>query len=314
MIFSLIMGAFDGSALMMLLFQLLHEWLGANTHQMYLSFLVLPLALYACAFWIFPWESRLCKRGENGTAEEEEGIVVIKDRAALSVDDGDMSLDDGVILKKESGVSGDEMPWMSESGMIKIALSWPFVLVAAWLSVYVTAKYFYVENVNTQLKWITDNDKDKVDIGTKIFSLILPLSGIFFPFTSYMLDHHGSSASIFIMACISFISGAASIVKFYYLQYITMVSVVLNRYFLFATAPFLLCKMYGDLGPTIYGIGLFCAACLNLSNYGWSYMAVEENSWLYLFNPVFNGLCFLVGVALSFYVRKLERTHASRSL
>ena len=282
MVFSLIVGAFDGSAAIMLLFRVLYDTTGVSTHLLFSVYLVFPgLLIFACPF-IFSREIPFLKSKED-------------------------KLEDKQLLASTEETQPSAPPdtyFPSLTTLKNILPTKEFWIIAAWGSCYVTAKYFFLENVNLQLEWITGGDDDKVNVGTYFISIVLPCAAIFAPITSYLLDKVALEVSVLLLAFFSLIIATLGVVHVFPVQFPVMLAVVFNRYFYFACCPFLFSKMYGEIGPTtIYGIANFISGVSNVSNFLWSYLVVEDPSNFYFLIPVLNGVCVVMGLIVAVNVR-----------
>jgi len=258
LLFSLIVGAFDGSAAIMFLFQLLYVYLDISMPILFWGFAVVSASLVLAAFFIF------VPRKSDSEAQ--------------------------ALLTK---------PPYQQDSIFKMVKSGPFWFIVLWGCLYVLTKYFYMTTVEKQLFWLTNNPS-QVNIGAFVFSILLPCSAIFTPVTSFILDNFGAHIAILIMALISLVTAVCSIIRIYELQYVTMTCMVFNRFFFFATAPYLMGKLFGPTGPaTLYGIVSFSAACVNYSNYLWDYLVINYLGGGFLvINLAQNLLCSVVGCAL----------------
>lgn len=199
-----------------------------------------------------------------------------------------------------------------------MVLSWPFVLITIWCSVYVTTKYFYLSTYNSQIEWITNNNAEQSEMFIFVFSIMLPAAGFFTPVTSFLLDRYGSVAAILSLVLCSLLVGVCSVFHVYPLQYFTMLVIVFKRFLFFASIPFILTNLFGaKFGPTtLYGAALFFASCANLSNYGWTSITFStlHNNFL-VFDVILNALCVAVGIILAFFVgRWLKRSPRDKLL
>lgn len=278
-VFSIVIGAFDGSAAMMFFIALLHDHAGYTTRQLFLAFAVLPLLMSVAALWLFP-------------APKEAPA--------------DADAEGGAEAQKEALIPRDET-WtqMEHLGMGEVVKSGPFVSCCVWAACFITCKYFYMQNVDQQLKWITGDD-DKVHTGSQVFSIILPAAGGFTPVTGAILDKGGAVSALTILSVLQGLVGVLAVIPSYGLQYVTMVVLVFTRFLWFATAPFVLVKLFGARGiTTVYGYVLFVAAVVNYSNYLWTYITVDalDGNWR-PFMLILNLGCFVYGLFFSNQVRR----------
>jgi hypothetical protein len=194
-------------------------------------------------------------------------------------------------------------------------LSWPFVLMTVWCSVYVTTKYFFVTTYNSQIQWITDNNAEQSEIFIYVFSIMLPVAGLFTPVTSLLLDRWGGPAAILSLVLCSLVVGICGVIKYYPLQYVTMTVIVFKRFLFFASVPFILTNLFGStFGPTtLYGVALFFASCMNLTNYAWTHITFTylHNSF-FIFNVTLNALCVVVGLIFAYFVWRWMRQDSER--
>ena len=54
-----------------------------------------------------------------------------------------------------------------------------FLTITLWAGAFVTTKYFYISTVERQISWLTNNNSHDSDVGSQVFSVMLPLSGLF---------------------------------------------------------------------------------------------------------------------------------------
>jgi MFS family permease len=279
MIFSLIVAAFDGSSGLMFLFWVLNHFFHLSLRTMFLYYLVLPAALLLSTFWLFPPHSSPEK----------------------------LQTDEYAQINPSTPLMQPTQWFKAHSSLRNIITSPPFILVVVWSMLYVTTKYFYMGNMYSEILWITSNDKLQARTAQFVFSIIVPLSALFAPLTSYLMDTHPPEVTVILMAITSLICAAAINIKLYYLQYATMTFIVFNRFAFFAIAPFLLTKMYGsEKGPTVlYGIDAFLASCFNYSNYLWTFLSVSVmNGSFFVLNLILNLLCAITGVLLALAIRR----------
>ena len=181
----------------------------------------------------------------------------------------------------------EEKAWfdVENLSLSNILISYPFLCCCLWMSIFVTAKYFYIMTLDEQLRWIGNGEN-----GTEIFSIMLPCAGIFAPLSGYILDKKdkikkvniGLIYSVILMSIMEILIGILSCIKIYNLQYITMVLLIFNRFMFFATAPFALGKLYGNKGKeSLYGFVVTFAGLINLTNYFWKNISVKNNNWIY---------------------------------
>ena len=108
-----------------------------------------------------------------------------------------------------------------------------------------------------------------------------------------------------LMGVIQLSVGILSVIPSYEVQYATMILLVFNRFFFFAAAPIVLTKLWGSRGINeLYGIQLFLAAVMNLSNFLWTYVTehVTNGSFLAL-NLILNTTTFVVAMTFAYKVR-----------
>ena len=115
-----------------------------------------------------------------------------------------------------------------------------------------------------------------VHFSTRVFSIILPAAGAFAPITAFLMRKCGEDGVVALMGVLQALVALFSVLESYGLQYATMLIMVFNRFFFFAAAPLILKSLYGDRGINeLYGILLFIAAIIGLSNYLWSWMRLD---------------------------------------
>lgn len=335
LLFSLIVGATDGSSVVFYLIQLLYFFTGLSYVEIFLIYATFPLALFVGSFWLYPFAiPYLAKRnGREQSESDGETQVLINDtdrvqthsqlspepsrptERLLSVCEPDTEvateepeLEDN--CENGGGVERMEKwkePWLGQLTVKEMLFSLPYLLLAIWFSVYTTNNYFYIENVNNLLNWVTDGDSQQTAIGTAVFSVLLPITVVFTPVTSFLLDRYPVEVSYMIMGWLSFLAGILSVLPVYWLQFPGMFLLVFNRFYFNSTAPFLLTLLYGSAGTTtVYGIVNFVAATANLSNYLWSYLVIENPENFYLLNVGLPSACLLSATFMACYVWRLK--------
>jgi len=266
LLISLIVGASDGSAGVMWLFQILYLRVGWSMDFMFWGLGGISATLIFMSFFIFSAQN------------ERNGYSILQNLQTA--------------------------PYEQEK-IRKMIFSLPFWLVTIWSFFYVLANSFYITTIDRQLAWIT-NDNKEIEDGLFVFSIILPCSIIFTPITSFILYKYPPHVPVQMMAFTSIIVTICSVIKVYPLQFFTMVIVVYNRFFFFVTLPFLLKFIFGPMGVgSLYGIALFFAVCFNYSNYLWKYLMNRNFDTGYIVINIFqNILCAVLGLCLSFYILK----------
>ena len=296
LLFSLFMGAIDVSSAVMFLFYFLHKQYGYTIKQMFWSFSLLPIIFIIFSFWIFsiPQQQKQKKayvelKTLNEDEEEEETRETGLDSEA-----------------KEIHPTGP-VPWFgNQTKALLIIQSKPFILITIWSCWYMTTKYYYMANLNEQILWVTKGDTTKTKIAIYIFSIVLPLSGLFTPITSIINEKLGSYYSVIIMAMVSLVLGISSIIPVYEVQFILIICLSFNRFFFFSTMPLLLSLMFGNIGPsTLFGFINFVSALFNFTGYLWSYIALDVMHHNFMLTNVgLTAACVIYGFYFAYVVRK----------
>ena len=322
LVFSLVIGSLDASALIMYVLNVIHEQTGACEKDLFLGFAVVPLLLIPLSMWLFPGASAHDDPPRLSSVDSTNSALLTNgggshDAAALASGDdyteiiGDRTTDVPDNSKKAvddaSHLMGLMGPWVKgeEASTASILVSPQFALAILWAGMFVTSKYYYMENVDGQLAWITDNNADRVNMGVKAFSIMVPAAGLFTPVTAYLLDKGGIVFALSLMGVIQLFVGILSVIPSYEVQYATMILLVFNRFFFFAAAPIVLTKLWGSRGINeLYGIQLFLAAVMNLSNFLWTYVTAHgtDGSFLAL-NLILNTTTFVVAMVFAYKVR-----------
>jgi hypothetical protein len=269
--FSMIIGALDGSAAMMWFMGLIHRYHGAHIKGLFLGFAILPALMFLVAIWIF----RPAKGAADAGGEAAEGAGAGADT------DGASEQGDETWLQQEHLSNG------------QVVVTRPFFLCCVWASWFITSKYFYMQNLNQQLQWITNNE-DQTNTAVQVFSALLPAAGSAIPITGAIMDKGGAVVALIVLSILQGIVGIFSIIPSYGAQYVTMLVLVFNRFLFFAAAPFVLSKLYGARGiNSIYGMALFVGACMNFTNYLWTYISTVtlSGNWLPLNLILHLGTC-----------------------
>jgi MFS family permease len=277
--FSLVIGAFDGSAAMTYFMLLLHRHAGFDLRELFLAYATLPaIGLVIGGFWL------------HAPPKDSE----VGDRQSLNAVEETNSLTDQSWLRQAH---------LADKDVLKTPQFW---IITAWIAVFMTSKYFYMQNVDKQLLWIANDDHELSKLGSEVFSILLPAAGALSPITGYIIDRGGAEISLLCLAIIQGLVGILGVIKIFNLQYITMFFLVFNRFLFWAVAPFLLSALYGPRGvSTIYGMALFFAALVNLSNYLWTYLGVIvlDGDWLALV-LVLNLTASVYGIYFAWQVRQ----------
>lgn len=341
LLFSLIVGATDGSSIVFYVIQLLYFYTGLSYIEIFLIYATFPLMLFFGSFWLYPFtipfstKKKAARAVTDGSAEGETQPLVDRDTGQTPEDIPafETSVNSERLLsvcepETEAAEDAHPMeslreapgrlekwtePWLGKMAVKDILLSLPYVLLAIWFSVYTTNNYFYIENVNNLLDWVTDGDSHQTAVGTSVFSVLLPITVVFTPVTSFLLDRYPVELSYMIMGWISFVSGVLSVLPVYWLQFPGMFLLVFNRFYFNSTAPFMLTLLYGSAGTTtVYGIVNFVAATANLSNYLWSYLVIKNPNNFYLLNIGLPSACLLSATFMACYVWRLKLALQSR--
>ena len=131
--------------------------------------------------------------------------------------------------------------------------------IIIWSMFYVTTTYFYITTFDKQLKWITNDNEDKILFGQKIIGVVFLLSGGFTIIAGPMIDKCGMKFTLIVMSVISIITSISSYFGIYYLElYVVMIGIILNQFFYFTMAPLLIVTIFGATKlQFIYGMVLF---------------------------------------------------------
>ena len=305
LVFSLVIGSLDASALVMYILNVIHEQTGACEKDLFIGFAVLPLLLIPLSLWLFPRQAGSDETARQRSVDSINSALLANGSrdATLNSEDNYTSLSESVKVE-ETKLEG---PWVKgeEVSTGAILMSSEFALAILWAGMFVTSKYFYMENVAAQLSWITGGAANEVNMGVKVFSIMVPAAGLFTPVTAYLFDKGGIVLALTLMGFIQASIGIMSVIPSYPLQYVTMLLLVFNRFFFFAAAPIVLTKLWGSRGiAELYGIQLFLAAVLNLSNFLWTYVTnhVTHGSFFAL-NLILNMTTFIVALLFAYKVR-----------
>ena len=301
LVVSMVIGSLDASALVMYLLNVVHKNTGACEKDLFLGFAALPLLLVFASLWLF--QRPASSASPNGKEEEESDL----EKPLTENASGDVS------PKAAIAVEG---PWVAgeDEKTLTILRSPEFMLAILWAGMFLTSKYFYIENVEAQLSWISGGDAHRVNTGVSVFSVMLPAAGLFTPITAALFDKGGIVFSLTLMGFLQLLVGVCSVIPVYPLQFVTMAALVFNRFFFFAAAPIVLTKLWGSRGINeLYGIQLFLGAIMNLSNFFWTYVSesVTHGNFCAL-NLSLNGATFAVAMWFAYSVRKWRDRSVSR--
>jgi len=276
----LIIAAVDGSSAVMIVFQLVHNAWGFSIKEMFLVYLIFPVSLAFCSFWILPLkiasapsEGQFQRVNSSLNAVSDDDVLHRVNSSLNAVSDDDVRKNEAPYSPlhdlDDSQAGPMKRKWTTKSAVT----SYRFLIVVIWSSWELTASYFYFTTVSDQLQWIT-GDSNFSDFGAFAFSILVPCGAIFAPIAKMLLST-SASITVFVLSVTALIGGVLSIIPYVkYLQLLTIVIVVFNRYLLFAAKPLIFDRMYGEIGATtLYGIALFFVSCTNYTNYGWVYLS-----------------------------------------
>ena len=107
------------------------------------------------------------------------------------------------------------------------------------------------------------------------------------------------------MGIMSVIAAVTSVLKYFDLQFFTMIAMVYNRFFYFVIAPMIVGNLWGmEKQSMIYGFILFCAATFNLLGYVFNDIVVHYlNGNFTIINVVLGACCFVFSFWLVYLLR-----------
>ena len=304
LIFSLLIGGADCSALVFFIVKTIYEEFNVNLSIIFVVLAFMYLILNGGIMFIF--SPRLFGKDDINTNDNSIGIndesPLLKESGNIQDNGNDKQLQEDVdvhVDKKEEEEEEEEgdIPLLSMLKDIALRLIGDevFIVITIWSCFYVNTKYFYIATLEQQLKWITNNNSSQIDTGLYVFDILLPCTCLFTPFSSIITNKIELSTSICLLGIISLIIAIISVIQMYYLQYVTMVLLVFNRFLYFVLTPLTIGRIYGmKEQTTIYGMVLFIAAVYNYTSYLWDYICVAVLNYNFtIINLVLGILCCL---------------------
>ena len=300
LVFSLVIGSLDASALVMYILNVIHEQTGACEKDLFIGFAVLPLLLLPLSLWLFPRQAGSDETARQRSVDSINSALLANGSrdATLNSEDNYTSLSESVKVE-ETKLEG---PWVKgeEVSTGAILMSSEFALAILWAGMFVTSKYFYMENTahcpGLQAARRTGAWASKclhhgarsrtVYAGDRVSSQgrHCAYADAYGLYTSIDWNYERDSRTRLVR---------------------TMLLLVFNRFFFFAAAPIVLTKLWGSRGiAELYGIQLFLAAVMNLSNFLWTYVTnhVTHGSFFAL-NLILNMTTFIVALLFAYKVR-----------
>ena len=90
-----------------------------------------------------------------------------------------------------------------------------------------------------------ETDPSRLESILTFQSLLFPLSAIASIVIGLLMQKKGLVISYFIMGVISLIFGALTIIQAYWIQYLTLLVYIFNRFFFIAMSPVVVIDLYG---------------------------------------------------------------------
>ena len=168
----------------------------------------------------------------------------------------------------------------SDSPLQHSFLSLNFFMIFQWLTAFMVTKYFYMTNLLDVIKWVTGSEHKAYTVNV-VFSVLLPLTGLLIPATSWIINkgyRHAIVVNLFFsIAVVVFTS-----VDAYPLQLVFPFFLAGSRFLVFSIVPPLCSnsKVFGDDGNIIFCIIGAAAGFVTFSNLALGAAARSEDTYL----------------------------------
>jgi hypothetical protein len=293
-VFSLFMGAFDGSALIFTLFHILYQAVERVTiREIFFGYMAVTAGLGATVLLLMGFTPVNREQGSSGAVQEDyyfppEPAHVAANKAPLLINSstGDLAL----ALSSPSSSSASSSSHAAAWRQYMSCLRFPFFIALVYACSMVNAKYFLISSLNNTVFNLLGGDSARTEQVMTAFSWMLPLSALAFPVIAPLVALRSSAAStdpadmtrapndalgpvivvlITVAAnvglCVTLSSSSLAA------QYATSALVVFNRYAFFAVVPTIFASMYGpSRGMMLMSVCYTGAGIYNLISYIWT--------------------------------------------
>ena len=173
-------------------------------------------------------------------------------------------------------------------GVLARMCSVKFFSLLQWFCAFFICKYFYMTNITSEAKWLTDNDDRALDMNTA-FSIIMPATGVLTPLVGWLLGK-GFKVSLLVNCGLAVMLMVCSCVKVYAVNYGMLVAVAASRFMVFSIMP-TLCShpdVWGPEGGVFFSAMSGIAGALSMANFGFT--ALSHHSFLPM-NLALGAMC-----------------------
>ena len=244
---------------------------------------------------------------DNTTVDDEESQPLIQkaDTSSDSTNDSDQ------VQRRDPDELGLGLVSKSARGQISSLVYWLMVAVMCMMMLRLN---FYMSTVTEQLKSIFGpTDQDVVNGMVWWFSILLPLGGVMaIPFTAWFLDYYTVNVSFSVLTIMSILWGVLSLIRDPVSQYLSIVTFVVKRPFLYTIASEFSVRAFGfrTFGK-VYGFLTLLAGLFNLIQASLSSWAVKDGYfWI---NVGLTVVTVLVNFVFAMYLTRSRVRHV-RSL
>uniref|UniRef100_A0A6U3BRF1 Major facilitator superfamily (MFS) profile domain-containing protein n=1 Tax=Lotharella globosa TaxID=91324 RepID=A0A6U3BRF1_9EUKA len=186
--------------------------------------------------------------------------------------------------------------------LMKELMSFPFFMMALWMSAGLFWMNFYIGNVADQMFQQADGNRHNAHLYTSYFTTILPLGAAAIPIYGWTTDNYGLPCAVIVSTLFGIAFTVMCLIHDLELQVLTFIAYSLFRTFVFATFFSLVAKEFGYSSfGVISGLILCIAGGICLFQYPVREFAVPDEDFK-LVNWIQLLLVNAVGIFFSVYI------------